>query len=42
LPFAGRDAAGAPAAKKQRASDSAPVRPVFYRAPYLSAWHTET
>jgi hypothetical protein len=42
LPFAGQDAPSAPAAKKQASSSGAPIRPVFYRAPYLSAWHTET
>lgn len=42
LPFAGRDGLDAPVVKKQASPGGASIRPVFYRAPYLSAWHTET
>ena len=42
LPFRRQYGQLRPAARKQPASDRAPIRPVFYRAPDLSAWHTET
>jgi hypothetical protein len=46
LPFGGSDASGVTLANathsRDRQSPRAKARSVFYRAPYLAAWHTET
>jgi hypothetical protein len=46
LPFAGSDARGLTIANATHSRDRQPprakARSVFYRAPYLTSWHTET